>query len=113
MAAEFGVPVGLLGQVPAGTMLLGAALGLVIGPLADRYGERRLLIAGAAAVVMGALASATAVVPAMLVVTALGGGLARASLLPVTLSAVSGQFTGAAQRRAVSLVSASVSVSGV
>ncbi len=113
MAAEFGVPVGVLGQVPAGTMLLGAALGLAIGPLADRYGERRVLLTGAAAVVAGACATAAAVAPAMLVITALGSGLARATLLPVTLSAVSGRFDGAAQRQAVGMVSASVSVSAI
>ena len=35
MAAEFGVTVALLGQVPALMMLLATSLGLVIGPLAD------------------------------------------------------------------------------
>src|SRR5260370_22557772 len=41
IAEAHGVTVALLGQVPALMLLLSASLGLVIGPLADRYGYRR------------------------------------------------------------------------
>jgi MFS transporter, DHA1 family, inner membrane transport protein len=114
MAADFGVPVGVLGQVPAATMLIGAVLGLAIGPLADRHGKRRMLLAGAAAVVASATATAAAQRgDRQHGWNDRGGGLARATMLPVTLSAVSGRLAGPAQRRAVSMVSASVSVSAI
>jgi MFS family permease len=40
MARDLGVGVPLLGQVVAAMLLLSALLGLVAGPLADRYGHR-------------------------------------------------------------------------
>src|SRR5207244_13002664 len=46
IAAEFGAPVALLGQVPALMMLTAAGLGLAIGPIADRVGHRRVLLLG-------------------------------------------------------------------
>ena len=38
IAEAHGVTVALLGQVPAFMMLLSTFLGMVIGPIADRYG---------------------------------------------------------------------------
>ena len=43
IALTHGIGIGLLGQVPALMLLLSALLGLVIGPLADRYGYRLTL----------------------------------------------------------------------
>ena len=39
-------PVPLLGQTATAALLSAAVLGLVVGPLADRYGHRRLLLIG-------------------------------------------------------------------
>ena len=55
IAAELGVTVALLGQVPALMMLLATSLGLVIGPLADHYGYRRTLLICLLAVVTSSL----------------------------------------------------------
>src|SRR5919198_139004 len=46
MAADLGLGVGVLGQVPAAIGLGAALLGPIIGPLADRHGHRRALLAG-------------------------------------------------------------------
>ena len=54
------VPVPLLGQVAAGTLLLAAVLGIFVGPLADRYGRRRLLLVGLTAVAACGCATAGA-----------------------------------------------------
>src|SRR5688500_2068818 len=43
---DLGTSVPLLGQTATGTLLWAAVLGLVVGPLADRYGHRRLLLVG-------------------------------------------------------------------
>src|SRR5918998_6878091 len=46
IAEALGTSVSLLGQVPAASMLLASFLGLVIGPLADQYGQRRGALGG-------------------------------------------------------------------
>src|SRR5207248_5934058 len=60
IALDLDSPVGLLGQSMALLNLLAAALGLVVGSLAERVGPRRLLPLGLAAVAAGALAASLA-----------------------------------------------------
>src|SRR5687768_12240285 len=113
LADEFGVSVSLLGQIPALTMLGGALLGLAVGPLADHYGYRRALALGLFAAVASALSIALAASPVFLLAAALFGAGSRAAVIPVTLAVASARFAGDAQRRAISLVNSSVSVSAI
>jgi len=77
IAREFGVPVGAVGFTLA-AYLLGSAIGqLVYGPLADRYGRRRPLLAGCVVFALGALGCACSTSVGMLagfrVIQAIGG----------------------------------------
>lgn len=83
MAAELGTSVALLGQAPALLMLLAAALGLVVGPLADTFGYRRTLMVGLGAVVASSLGIGLAPTIAILIPVALLGAVGRAAVLPV------------------------------
>ena len=83
MAAEFGIGVALLGQVPALTNLLAALLGLVVGPLADRYGQRRALLLGLLAAAAGALGTGLAPSVGILFGLVGAGALGQATLYPV------------------------------
>ena len=63
IATELHVTVALLGQIPAVATAAAAALGLVVGPLADHFGHRRTMLVGllalvAAELLMRALAGA-------------------------------------------------------
>ena len=49
ISEDFAVGVPLLGQITAAMLILSAPLALVAGPLADRYGSRRLILLGLAA----------------------------------------------------------------
>ena len=109
VAADLGVPVALLGQIPAASMLVAAALSLVVGPLADQAGHRRLLLAGTLAVVASALGTALAPSFAILLLVALVGAVSRAIIQPVALALTGAHFRGAGQRRAISLVVAAAS----
>ena len=102
MAAEIGTSIPLLGQLPAASMLLAAALGLVVGPLADAYGPRRLLIVGLLAVVASTLGTGLAPSYAALLVTILIGAIGRAAVLPVAQTVAGTRFAGDARRRAIS-----------
>jgi len=77
IAAEIGVTVALLGQVPALMMLLATSLGLVIGPLADHYGYRRTLLVCLLAVVTSSLVTGLAATLPLLILAALVGAVGR------------------------------------
>ncbi|HEY3080454.1 MAG TPA: MFS transporter [Chloroflexota bacterium] len=113
LAAELGSTVALLGQIPAASMLVAAALGLVMGPLADRYGYRRLLLIGLAALVAGALGTAFANSYATLLALSLVGALSRAIIQPVSMTLAGTRFEGEARRRALSWASAAIAGSGI
>jgi predicted MFS family arabinose efflux permease len=103
IAAELGVGVALLGQVPALMMLLATSLGLVIGPLADSYGYRRTLCMCLLAVVTSSLATGLAATLPLLVLAALVGAVGRAAIMPVAQAVVASTFSDeAVRRRAVS-----------
>jgi MFS family permease len=61
ISADLGASVSLLGQVPALMLVLAGALGLVIGPLADHFGHRRVLLLGTLAIVGTGVAGAVVV----------------------------------------------------
>jgi predicted MFS family arabinose efflux permease len=103
MAAELGVAVALLGQVPALMMLLATLLGLVIGPLADHYGYRRTLCICLLAVVTSSLTTGLAATLPLLVLAALVGAVGRAAIMPVAQAIVASSCVDdTARRRAVS-----------
>src|SRR5262245_17061275 len=80
IALDLDSPVGLLGQSMALLNVLAAALGLVVGSVADRVGPRRLLPLGLAAVAASALAASLAPSLTVLLAAAVVGALGRGSI---------------------------------
>ncbi len=76
MADDLDVSVPLLGQVIAAMLLLSAVIGLVVGPLADRYGNRRLIILGLLAAAVCLTIFGLAPTFPVLLAGSLAGGLA-------------------------------------
>ena len=101
MAHDLQTTVPLLGQVVTLMSLISASLGLLAGPLADRYGYRWPLVIGLLAIAVGLLGTGLApIFPVLLglgVVIGLGDALAYS--LPFAIAATS--FSGIAQRRAI------------
>jgi predicted MFS family arabinose efflux permease len=83
IARELDTPVALIGQVPAAMLLLAALLGLVVGPLADSFGYRPVLVAGLLTVVVSAVETGFASNYLLLLLAALVGAGGRAAVLPV------------------------------
>jgi DHA1 family inner membrane transport protein len=106
VAADLGSTVAVLGQIPALALLTAAALGLVVGPLADRFGHRVTLIAGVVASSVGAVATALAPSLLVLVPVALIGAGGRSIGLPVAQAVIGTRYTGVAVRRGLGLVQA-------
>ncbi len=100
MAAELGVSVALLGQVPAVMMLLAAVLGLIIGPLADRFGYRRVLLVGVAALVISTLGIGLSPTYLVMLVVAAAGAVGRAAVLPVGQAILGSRYSEEDAKRA-------------
>jgi predicted MFS family arabinose efflux permease len=106
VAADLGTTVAVLGQIPALAFFTAAVLGLIVGPLADRLGHRRTLLAGVAASSVGAIATALAPNLLVLIPVALIGAGGRSIGLPVAQAVVGTRYAGAALRRGLGLIQA-------
>jgi MFS transporter, DHA1 family, inner membrane transport protein len=108
IARDLDTTIPLLGQVTTALTLLSAVLGLGIGPLADRYGYRRLIVGGVVAVACNLLGTGLAPSYPALLMLAIVGGLGDAVLFGLPLAIAGTLFSGAARHRAVSLISAAL-----
>jgi DHA1 family inner membrane transport protein len=113
IAADLEVGVPLLGQVPAASLLLAGAFGLILGPLADLYGHRPALLVGLLATAVSALGMGLAPGYALLLLFGLVGAIGRASITPVAQAIAGSLFDGDAQRRAIGWVVAGSSLTAV
>ena len=76
---------------------------LYLGAIGDRYGRRKLLLAGAILTLPAGLASAYAPNIEFLIIARFVAGLAAGLMFPTTLSLVSALWRGAAQTKAIAL----------
>jgi len=113
MADDLGVGVPLLGQTVAVMLLLSAVLGLVVGPLADRYGYRRLIVLGLVAAALALTTIGLAPSFSVLLGGSVAGGLADAAVLGPVLALAGTAFSGAASRRALGWTTASMAGTAV
>jgi predicted MFS family arabinose efflux permease len=109
IAADLGVGVAHLGQIPALGAALGAALVLAIGPLADRHGHARALTLALLALAAGALGAALAPAYGVLLAALLLAAPGQAAVGPAAQAIAGGRFIGEARRRAISWVTTGVS----
>lgn len=113
MADGVGTTVAAIGQTVTALLIMAAISGLVIGPLADAFGQRRSMTLGL--VVSAASAIGTAIAPtyALLLVARLLGGIGAAVTFGVPMGVAGSSFSGPARRKAVSLVSASIAMTSI
>lgn len=106
IAQDLDTSVALLGQIPALTMLLAAIVGLLAGPLTDRFGLHRALLGSLLVIVTSSMGTALAPGYLYLLLAALVGSAGRAIVQPVAVVIAGNRFTGDDQRRAISWVMA-------
>ena len=102
-----------LGQVVTLRLLLSAGLALVAGPVADRYGYRRLITLGMAALAVSFLTVSIAQSYLMLLVTSIPGGIAGGTLSGLPLALAANAFAGEARLKAISYTVAAFSSSTI
>ena len=95
--------------IGSGYLAVLAALLIVAGALADRYGRRRIFIIGLAAFGVVSILCGLAPTLEILIVARLLQGAAGALLVPGSLSIITAAFEGAARARAFGLWAASTS----
>jgi len=101
MARDLAVSVPLLGQITTAMLLLSALLGLIIGPLADRSGYRRLILMGLVSAAATLLIFGLAPTFLVLALASATGGIADAAVLGPSLALAGTHFVGVSGRRAV------------
>ena len=113
MAGDLGTTIPLLGQAITMMLIISAVLGLIVGPLADSFGYRRLLTLGVVAISANLIG--TAITPGYppLLGLSLVGALGDALVFGLTIALASTLFTGSERRRAISWTIAALSVGAI
>ena len=110
LAGDLDSSVPLVGQAVSIALFTAALVGLVAGPLADHAGHRRMLLVGLVCAALSALGTALATgYPTFMAARALGG-FGSSITIGVNFGAVATLYSGAARRRALSLIGASLSL---
>lgn len=94
IVADLDIGSNLVQWVQESYTLVFAALLLVFGSLADRFGRRRLLIMGVTVFALASVLAALAPTGDLLVLARIVQGVGGAMVLPTTLSLVNATFTG-------------------
>ncbi|HEU5434627.1 MAG TPA: MFS transporter, partial [Thermomicrobiales bacterium] len=113
IARDLQTTVPLLGQMVTLMVLVSAALGLVVGPLADRYGYRWPLVIGILAIAANLLGIAFSPAYPVLLAWSLVGGLGDALVFALPLAIAGIRFAGDARRRAIGLIIGSLSTAPI
>lgn len=106
IADEISSSVAVVAQVTTGTLLMAAVTGLFSGPLADYYGQRRVMTAGLAIVTLSTLMIAIAPNYELLLIGGILAGFGGSMTHPVAFAVSASRFRGEAQRQALSFTQA-------
>jgi predicted MFS family arabinose efflux permease len=113
MAHDLQTTVPLLGQIVTLMAFISAVLGLMIGPLADRYGFRWPLVLGLAAIALNLIGMGLAPAYGALLGLGIVGGLGDALVFALPLAVAGTYFSGDARRRAISLTIGALSTAPI
>jgi MFS transporter, DHA1 family, inner membrane transport protein len=113
VAADIDVSVPLLAQTVTLTFLAGALLALAIGPLADHYGHRRLMLIGATLLLLSAIGTSLAVDYWTVLLTRLPGGLGGGILTSVSVVLASTRFPVEQRRWAIGWTVSGISMAPI
>jgi MFS transporter, DHA1 family, inner membrane transport protein len=102
-----------IGQGATIRLIISAALGLVAGPVADRYGYRRLLAAGMIGAAVSFAMTGLAPTYPLFLLASVPSGLAGAVLFGLPLAYAANRYDGDERRRAIGWIVASLSGSAV
>ena len=113
IAEDLDTSVALLGQITALIAIISIPIGIVTGPVADRFGYRKVLIMGIISLIAGSLIIAFAPTYKLLLALVPFGAVGLAIVRPVSIAIASVHLGEADRRRAVGLATVGMSTAGV
>jgi MFS transporter, DHA1 family, inner membrane transport protein len=113
MSTDLSTTVSRLGQLVTIMVVISAVMGIAIGPLSDRYGYRRPLVAGIVAIGINLIGSGLTPSFLPLVVLGIVGGLADSLVFGMPMAIIGARLTGDAQRKAISWTWGAYSAGGI
>ncbi len=111
IADDLNTSVSVVGQINTAIFIIGASLGLMLGPLADHYGLRRAIVLAALLLAIGAFVTAASTGYWMLLLSRIPAGLGVMSAVSVAIA--SSRLPEAERRRGVGWVASAVAFSGI
>ena len=110
VAKDLNTSVALLGQVTGLLALASIPVGMITGPLADRYGHRKVLLAGMSTLGIGSLITAIAPSYGVLMLMAPFGAVSQAIIRPLAVAIAGTHLAGDNRRGAVGLATIGMSI---
>ncbi len=113
IADDIGTNVSMVGYTSTIALVVTGVAGLIVGPIAERVGIRRILIAGLILASGGAVATAVAINTETLVLARALAGIGGSITGGVTVSAAAILYAGRQRQRALAIISASAAMAVV
>ena len=113
MAEDLGTSVALLGQITALIAMISIPIGIVTGPMADRFGYRRVLLGGIFTLSIGSLIVAFSPTYKFLLMLVPFGAISQATVRPLSIAIAGAHLAEENRRRAVGLATVGMSTAGV
>lgn len=113
IAPDLDTSVALLGQALMASSLVGASIGVFIGPSAEWLGYKRLLLAGIVALIACNVGTALAPSFAGMAAAQIVGGISAATISPMGFAIAGNSYEGDERRRVISRMFAAASVASI
>jgi predicted MFS family arabinose efflux permease len=113
MSTDLHVSVSVVGQLVTFMVLLSAILGLVLGPVVDRYGFRRLMVLGVACVSINQIGIGLSPRFPFMLVVSLIGGFGDALVFGIAFAIAGTLFVDSERKRAYSLLTGAMSLGAI
>lgn len=113
IAEDLDTQVALVGQITALIAITSIPIGIITGPVADRFGYRRVLLGGILTLSIGSLTVALSPTYQLLLLLVPFGAISQATVRPLSIAIAGAHLGEADRRRAVGLATVGMSTAGV
>lgn len=113
IAEDLDTQVALVGQITALIAITSIPIGIITGPVADRFGYRRVLLGGILTLSIGSLTVALSPTYKLLLLLVPFGAISQATVRPLSIAIAGAHLGEADRRRAVGLATVGMSTAGV
>lgn len=113
VARDFGIGTALVGQLSTVGNLSGIVLTLILAPLSDAFGRKRLITVGILLTLFSGVAAALAPSFSLLLLVRVIGGASWGSIMPSVYSLAAERFSGTTRTIAIGWITSTLSLGGI